>query len=657
MRNLNHIDATNVSWMRRVQLGNIEPKGWIRQQLIIYAEGLLGSLEEIWEDVGPSNAWKGGSGDSWERGPYYLDGLVPMVFLLHNTSLHKKMQRWIDALFASQTEDGNFGPCQNDDWWPRMVMLKALNQYADGMREPDVYKKVEAFIHKYLVYVENNIQEKPFEMWAYVRGGELCSTILWMYERLGKVCYLELARKVLANSLDWKSFFSSFPFPLRSSSYIPWESFQQYISRFNNQYEQPMNHRRRDDPFFRIFHQTHGVNIAMGIKYLAYASVVNHDTEYIEIMHRGYEELCRFHGQVNGLYSCDEHLNGTSPSQGTELCTVVEMLFSLEEIIRFTNDFSWVDLWEKIAYNALFATIAGDGCSHQYDQQVNQISCTVEARQWYNNLDDSNIFGLEPNFGCCTANMHQGLPKFVTSQWLTDENSIIALSYAPVSFIHTMNGTTISITVESLYPFLDTVSIALETSNEKDFILKLHKPFWAKDMEVLCDGEKIDTACIESQLVILDRCWKSSHIIINFKMSVRFERNVQGLTIWRGPLLFALPIQANRTKLVDRSRFSDWELRPVGEWAYGILENSSGSCTVKINCLESNSLPTFNKEGVPPISLMVVGQRITNWKECNNSAGSLPEVPEVLKNSISTITLVPYGWTDLRIGLFPMLCY
>lgn len=109
-------------------------------------------------------------------------------------------------------------------------------------------------------------------------------------------------------------------------------------------------------------------------------------------------KLRRYHGFVNGMFSADEHLSGNNPNQGTELCAVVEMMYSLEKIIQFTEDFYYADLLEKIAFNALPASIAPDFRAHQYDQQPNQIKCTIAERNWYNNLKDSNIFALEPNF-------------------------------------------------------------------------------------------------------------------------------------------------------------------------------------------------------------------------------------------------------------------
>jgi hypothetical protein len=60
-------------------LTSIKPKGWLRRQLEIQAASLSGHLDEFWPDVGPNSGWLGGTGESWERGPYFLDGLVPLA--------------------------------------------------------------------------------------------------------------------------------------------------------------------------------------------------------------------------------------------------------------------------------------------------------------------------------------------------------------------------------------------------------------------------------------------------------------------------------------------------------------------------------------------------------------------------------------------------
>ena len=618
------------SFCTRLNPGNIRIEGWLRNVLECYSDGLLGHLEEIWPDVGPDNAWKGGNGDSWERGPYYVDGLVPMSFLLESDILKAKADVWISNALSSQRPDGDFGPVQNDDWWPRMVMLKAITQYADGINDEAFYGRTEAFIDRYLEYFRKNIEQKPFSMWAYVRGGELISTILWMYDRKHDERYLEIARIVLDESMDWYSFFSSMPFELPAGAYLPWNAFQSYLERFNAQYADPMKHRRYDDPFFRIFHQTHGVNIAMGLKYLAYQYAVIGNESYRKTLHSGYCALLDHHGQITGVFSCDEHLNGTSPEKGTELCTVVELMYSLEEIMRIIEDYSWMDLLERLAFNALPATIAKDGCSHQYDQMVNQISCTIAHRGWYNNLDDSNIFGLEPNFGCCTANMHQGMPKYASFIWLKGDEGYRCLSYIKGKYILDRESG-LSVAIDSCYPFSGDAEIHVHADKPFRAKLMFRIPSWASNP--ICSAGAIP----EDGFFSIDREWKDETLSISFGIPNHVLRSPHGISLERGPIILALPIKKDVKVVKDRGRFSDYEYRPVSEWRYCISAEALENARITV-CDDS-------------VSAEADAYRELSWTDDGTSCSEVPSSP--VKGSKETIHLIPYGMTNLRIAVFP----
>lgn len=92
-------------------LGSIRPKGWLKEMLVRQKNGASGRMDELYPEVmGPRNGWLGGDGDQWERGPYWIDGLLPLAYILDDKGLKEKVQPWIEWVLASQHPDGYFGP-------------------------------------------------------------------------------------------------------------------------------------------------------------------------------------------------------------------------------------------------------------------------------------------------------------------------------------------------------------------------------------------------------------------------------------------------------------------------------------------------------------------------------------------------------------------
>ena len=73
-------------------LGSIKPAGWLKDQLRIQADGLSGHLDEFWPDIKDS-AWFGGKAEGWERVPYWLDGIVPLAYMLDDPALKAKVKK------------------------------------------------------------------------------------------------------------------------------------------------------------------------------------------------------------------------------------------------------------------------------------------------------------------------------------------------------------------------------------------------------------------------------------------------------------------------------------------------------------------------------------------------------------------------------------
>lgn len=92
-------------------LGSIKPKGWLHEMLVRQKNGASGQMDVLYPSVmGKRNGWLGGDGDQWERGPYWIDGLLPLAYILDDDVLKAKVQPWIEWALQSQREDGFFGP-------------------------------------------------------------------------------------------------------------------------------------------------------------------------------------------------------------------------------------------------------------------------------------------------------------------------------------------------------------------------------------------------------------------------------------------------------------------------------------------------------------------------------------------------------------------
>jgi len=602
-------------------LRSIQPAGWLRRQLAVQANGLSGHLDETWPDVGPNSGWLGGHGESFERGPYYMDGLVPLAYLLGDARLQAKIEPWMQWSLKSQRADGNFGPLtQKNDWWPRMVMLKALIQYQEATGDPQVLP----FLERYFDYQRKTMPHQPLDSWAKYRWQDNFLSVLWLYDQTHDPKLLELAQLLRVQGHDWRAEFDDFQF----------------------------THKMTADAIRRAkasggYHETHGVDIAMGLKSAAVWSRLSHDPKDRSSTARMLAVLDEYHGLPNGMYSADEHLAGRNPIQGTELCTVVETMFSLEQAIAVTGDGALADRLEKIAFNALPGAISEDMWSHQYDQEPNQIECSLKNRPWSNNGPESNLFGLAPNFGCCTANFNQGWPKLATSLWMQSSDGLVAIVYAPCIVNTKVKGTALRVETVTDYPFRGLVDITVQPSAPVEFALNLRMPDGG-DARVHLNGAPLHVTSTNGFVSIKRRWTAGDAVQLEFAMKPRviagFDRSI---SVMRGPLVFSLPIQERWNKLRDRGLTADWEVLGSSAWNFGLVE--SANITVKEHPI--GTVP-FAKT-TPPVTLQTDGVLLTNWQAQDGITGDLPKQAEMDASKKQTITLVPYASTKLRITTFP----
>lgn len=624
-------------------LGAVRPEGWLKDQLYKMKDGMTGHLDELYPEVmGSRNGWLGGNGDVWERGPYWIDGLVPLAYILDDEALKAKVQPWIEWTLQSQTDDGYFGPSEDHepetglqrtnskDWWPKMVVLKFMKQYYEATQD----ERVIPFMTNYFKYQLQELPETPLNnwtRWGQFRGGDNLMIVYWLYNITGDEFLLKLGDIITEQTTDWTNSFA-------------------------------------DGNMLNSLFSVHCVNLAQGMKQPLIRYQATKDTMHIDAVNKAYTDLKRAHGWPNGLYGADELLHYGNPTHGSELCTAVELMFSLEKMIEITGNVSWADWLERIAFNALPAQVTDNFDARQYYQQLNQVEVSNHPRNFvtsYNGTDQ--LFGLLTGYPCCTSNLHQGWPKFTKHLWYaSDDNGLAALVYSPNTVTAKVGaGVTVSIQEKTNYPFEEEITFELNIIDDVEkveFPIHLRIPEWCESATIKINNE-VWSQSEGNQLVKINREWESGDIVeLILPMHVNISRWYEGsAAVERGPLLYALRMEENWTKVEsDNPRYGKWyyEVHSNTPWNYCLKEES----IKKENISDHFQVIKKGMNGFPwnvqnaPIQIKTKGKRMKEWQLYNGSAGPQPFSVQYQIEMMpeEEIILIPYGCTTLRITEFPV---
>ena len=278
----------------QLALGEIKPEGWLKDQMQTMLDGMTGNLDQIYEFVvGDNNAWLGGEGDAWERGPYWIDGALPMAYIMENEELKAKALKWVEAILGSQKENGYFGPDTDRpyiagmqrnnaaDWWPRMVALKILQQYYMATAD----QRVIDFMTRYFKYQLEMLPSTPlgkWTFWATERAGDNLLIVHWLYNITGEESLLKLGEILHSQSADWTARFTT------------------------------------DDHLFRQ-NSLHCVNLGQGFKEPVIYYQQSGDEKYLNAPLEALRRIRQTIGFPTGLWAGDELLHFGNPTRGSEL--------------------------------------------------------------------------------------------------------------------------------------------------------------------------------------------------------------------------------------------------------------------------------------------------------------------------------------------------
>jgi DUF1680 family protein len=611
--------------------GAIKPQGWLRKQLELQAAGYVGHLTEISGFCNPQgNAWlspKGLGANGWEELPYWLRGFAAMGLVLDDKKLIAAAMPWIETAFASQREDGYFGPLSNlkpagnHDLMSNMNMLFVLRAYHEYSGD----KRVLELMKRYFAWEMAIPDEKFFAGgWQVPRNADELENAYWLYNRTGDPQLLELTAKLQRCGTSWMNIASG----------------------------------------------GHNVDFSQGFRKPALFYQQNKELKFLETTERQWDSIIGIYGQVpGGTFGGDEFARPgyTDPRQAIETCGAVELMISQQILTRITGDTKWADRCENIAFNTLPATMTADMKALRYLTSPNQVNS--DARSKAPELADGGPMQvMNPHdHRCCQHNSGAGWPYFAQSLWMaTPGNGLAAAMYAPSRVTAKVGkGTLVTLDEDTKYPFDGSVTFKILTESPVAFPLHLRVPGWCKDnVKLLLNQRPLAVQSRPGAFLRINRTWQSGDTLVMqlpLDLSLTtWKANHNSVSVNRGPLTFSIkigeklvPYQPERLK----EPWPAWEIVPTTPWNYALQLDPAAlarSLRVLTKPWPANNMP-FTHDGTP-LEVAAQARQLPNWKEDHRGlVDKLQPSPVKSSEATETITLIPMGAARLRLTALPVL--
>lgn len=617
-----------------LSLGSVKAESWLKNQLVLQAREVTSKFEQLSPDCASDGSnksgWLGGNGESWERGTYYVRGLITSAYVLDDEEMKAQAQKWIDWTLESQIESGAFGPYADNsekfDYWPLMPMLMALELYCDATGD----ERVVPFLEKYFAWEAQALKTKPLTSWAMVRGGDNIYAVMWLYERTGDESLLDLCELLYKQTFNWES------------AYVK-------------------------DAWADVYHI---VNAQESFKLFPVMYALTGEEKYLDVYYKGVENLYMASGRQDGMANGDEMTRGIDGVFGSETCAVVERMLCDEIALYLLRDAKIADHLELVAYNALPQQLLADGKGQVYFTMQNQVMATLGSHGFTSEGGDRSVYGLPGGFPCCVHNYQMGWPLFIASMWMsTSDNGLAIGAYGPNTVKTTVgNGTSLTVTQTTNYPYEDTVNLTLQADKTDTYPLYIRIPEWCKAPIVKVNGQTIEAQYVSGEYAKLVAEWKNGDTItLTFPSEpVATVTDNNSISIRLGAVLFALEIEEKwETVVHDPNKwgqyrnYPSYNITPTSDWNYALtgidLNDLASSFTITRNEIKDDMRYQLSDA---PIVLQAQAQKVTDWTLNTkfNIAGDLPISPvaqDRLDGQTVTVRLVPYAHTRLRIALMP----
>ena len=666
-----------------VGTGSVRPAAWLRAQMQLNADGMVGHLQDFFDEV-QNSSWIGGNSDggsSYERAAYWIQGALPLAHALGDARLLRDVQFYVEyALAHAGNESGvNLGWLGPDGdradarmYWGKYPFLRALCFRFEATRDA----RLPAAMQLHLREMQRRMM--PWSgygggqglgaQWSASRVHDLAQSVIFLLElveagrgaELGLDAFFlhDFADRIftLSRNFDYEAFFASRDrFPLGAVA-------------------NPFAGTTNDRMFL------HGVDFAQALKSGAVWYRLFGDEAALASSFSRVRRVERYQGFPSGEICGDEHLCGSMPSQATELCAIVESISSYAFNALVTGDAFFYERLELVALNALPASFTKNQWGHPYLHQTNEIKAVaVGDPVWLTDGGNANEYGVcVTGTCCCTTNSGKGWPQLLTAAVgaTSDGAGVVVGVLVPTeSSVALLGGAApLNVTVDTDFPFSDSVTVRVSGAPARPQLplrLLLRVPTWAlpggATTVALNGAAPQDVGALAGGFATLALAAGQDNVaVFNIGTQIRVRTwpgAGGGISVHRGALLFSLRLDEDVA--VTRQPWPAWP----NATDFAVTSGSAWNYALVIADLsDPGASMTFSQHAAPgpvpfapdalPCSISAAARLVPAWSEARDAAGPLPPSPVDCGapgacGPVVQVTLVPHGSTLLRVATLP----
>lgn len=577
---------------------------------------------------------------------YFADGLAHNAAVLPGSAVAAETAEWMQRLLASQDGDGYLGafepPARWQHWlevFSQSVTLEAVLFHYECTGDQALLAACERAAKLQMQTWYRPPAPPLYEPGIFSGHGTIAiRALLKLYALTGDVGYLNFAQDIMAKY-----------------------------------------GRTRD--FLTMRNALDNVHNAVGCEHVSFPALLyeyNGDGQQLIASRAAWDMLAQHYISVDGTPHGNEGMQFKGPLHNCEHCGTVEWFYTSNALARITGEVKYADAAERVMLNAYSAAKSVDCMTVAYMHTPNQLIASEWSQphgwtspDWTSSRQHYHL-AHEPL--CCNVNGPRALPLLIEAMVYGRDDGLAVVYYGPFEAHTTLpNGTGVTLSAETEYPFEDRVRFTVQPAAAAEFPLFFRIPGWCCDVTLTVNGQPVSVALTPGTYARVQRTWQpGDQVELNLPAPIVLEKlpvsefNVRtgGVVVRRGPLTFTLPVKEDWRPFTPPAKGPG-----QGIVAYRLLLGEGAEWNFALVLDPAHPEQSFTPvqlpvpEGArpweyPPIGLQVRARKVLNWYVEGDpehpKTPFMPFNPMRLAAEVQTVTLVPFGFTHLRMTYLPV---